>query len=107
GKLLRALEERAIRRVGGTKNIPVDVRVIAATHVDLAVACRQGEFREDLYYRLNVVPIELPPLRTRRADIVPIARHFLARYATEYGVESPVLTPAAEAALASRDWAGN
>jgi DNA-binding NtrC family response regulator len=107
GKLLRALEERQVRRVGGTKNIPVDVRVISATNVNLLAAVRRGEFREDLYYRLNVVLIELPPLRGRRDDIVPLARHFLARFAAEYGVPQPVLTKAAERSLASRDWAGN
>jgi DNA-binding NtrC family response regulator len=107
GKLLRALEERAIRRVGGTRTIPVDVRIIAATHVDLALAVRRREFREDLYYRLNVVPLSLPPLRERRDDILPLARHFLARFAREYGVAAPRLTPAAERALLAHDWNGN
>ena len=107
GKLLRALEERAVRRVGGTRTIPVDVRVIAATHVNLSAAVQQGEFREDLYYRLNVVPIELPPLRARRSDIVPLARHFIRRFAAEYGVAEPLLTTAAERALAGREWRGN
>ena len=107
GKLLRALEERQIRRVGGMKSIPVDVRVVAATHVNLLAAVRRGEFREDLYYRLNVVIIDLPPLRARRGDIPILARHFLQRFATEYGVPVPILTPAAERALANRDWPGN
>ncbi|MEO7712849.1 MAG: sigma 54-interacting transcriptional regulator [Gemmatimonadaceae bacterium] len=107
GKLLRALEERSIRRVGGTRNIPIDVRVIAATHVDLGDAVRRKEFREDLYYRLNVVPIELPPLRARREDILPLAEHFLLRFATEYGIARPQLTAAASEALRTRDWAGN
>jgi DNA-binding NtrC family response regulator len=107
GKILRALEERAVRRVGGTRTIAVDVRVIAATHVNLAAAVQEGEFREDLYYRLNVVPIELPPLRARRSDIVPLARHFVRRFAAEYGIAEPVITPAAERALTSRDWRGN
>ena len=107
GKLLRALEERAIRRVGGTRTIPVDVRIIAATHVNIAEAVRRGEFREDLYYRLNVVPIELPALRARREDIVPLARHFLARFADEYGFVGASLTPAAERVLADRPWPGN
>ncbi len=107
GKLLRALEERQIRRVGGVKSIPVDVRVVAATHVNLLAAVRRGEFREDLYYRLNVVIIDLPPLRARRGDIPILARHFLQRFATEYDVPVPMLTPAAERTLSSRDWPGN
>ncbi len=107
GKLLRALEERTIRRIGGTRNISFDVRVIAATHVNLADAVRRGEFREDLYYRLNVVPIELPPLRARREDILPLAEHFLQRFATEYGIPRPKLTAEASDALRARDWAGN
>jgi DNA-binding NtrC family response regulator len=107
GKLLRALEERAVRRVGGTRMIPIDVRVIAATHVDLAAAVRRGEFREDLYYRLNVVPIELPPLRARREDVVPLARHFLGRFAAEYGLPTPTLSPGAARALEARPWPGN
>ena len=107
GKLLRALEERTIRRVGGTKTMRADVRIVAATHVDLGSAVRRGEFREDLYYRLNVVPLELPPLRARRDDIIPLARHFLARFATEYGLEQPALGAAAERALLARDWPGN
>jgi DNA-binding NtrC family response regulator len=107
GKLLRALEERSVRRVGGTRTIPVDVRIIAATHVNMAAAVQHGEFREDLYYRLNVVPIELPPLRARRDDILPLARHFLARFAAEYGIARAGLTPSAERALLDRSWPGN
>jgi DNA-binding NtrC family response regulator len=75
--------------------------------VDLAAASRAGAFREDLYYRLNVVPIELPPLRARRGDIVPLSRHFLTRFASDYGLPRPAMTPAAERALAARDWPGN
>ena len=107
GKLLRALEERRIRRVGGTRSFDVDVRVIAASHVDLAAAVRRGEFREDLYWRLNVVQLTLPPLRTRREDILVLTRHFLDRFAEEYGTPPPRLTPAAERALQQRDWGGN
>jgi len=107
GKLLRALEERAVRRVGGTRTIPVDVRIVAATHVDLREAVRRGEFRQDLYYRLNVVPIELPALRDRVQDIVPLARHFVDRFAREYGTPAAQLTPDAEDALRSRPWEGN
>jgi DNA-binding NtrC family response regulator len=80
GKLLRALEERSMRRVGGTRSITIDVRVIAATHVELAAAVARREFREDLFHRLNVVPIELPALRARREDIPMLARHFLTRF---------------------------
>ena len=107
GKILRALEERVIRRVGGTRAIPFDVRLIAATHVDLASAVRRGEFREDLFYRLNVVPIELPALRARHDDLVTIAKHFLARFAREYELPPLQLTPAAVRALRERRWTGN
>jgi two-component system response regulator HydG len=107
GKLLRALEERTIRRVGGTRSTSIDVRIIAATHVDLAAASRRGEFRDDLYHRLSVVPVELPPLRTRREDVVVLARHFIARFAREYDVREPALAPDAERALRQRAWRGN
>ncbi|HEY9425934.1 MAG TPA: sigma-54 dependent transcriptional regulator [Gemmatimonadaceae bacterium] len=107
GKLLRALEERTVRRVGGTRSIAVDVRVVAATHVNLAASVRRGEFREDLYYRLEVMSIELPPLRARRGDILPLARHFLARFAEQYGLPNPRLSKAAEQALLERAWPGN
>ncbi len=107
GKLLRALEERQIRRVGGARSIAIDVRIVAATHVDLAAAVRRGEFREDLYFRLNVVPLELPSLRERRDDIVGLAGHCLARFAREDGLPHPTLTPAAERALKMHPWTGN
>jgi DNA-binding NtrC family response regulator len=107
GKLLRALQEREVRRVGGARSIPIDVRVIAATHVDLAAASKRGEFREDLYWRLAVVPVELPPLRLRRGDALTLARHFLAKYAAEYGREDIAFGLGAEQAIASRDWPGN
>ena len=107
GKLLRALQERSIRRVGGVRSIAIDVRVIAATHVNLEAAIRAGTFREDLYYRLNVLPVVLPPLRNRREDIVPLARHFLGRFAAEYGVPRPSLNAGAERALRDRAWPGN
>jgi DNA-binding NtrC family response regulator len=107
GKLLRVLEERVLRRVGGTRPITVDVRIIAASHVDLSDAVRRGAFREDLYFRLNVVPITLPPLRARRDDIVPLARAFIARFASEYGLPEPTLSRSAQVALSARDWRGN
>jgi two-component system response regulator HydG len=107
GKMLRALEERSIRRVGGSRSIPFDVRLVAATHVDLADAVRRGEFREDLYYRINVVPIELPALRDRADDILLLATHFLERFKREYGVTPLELTPAATRTLRERTWPGN
>jgi DNA-binding NtrC family response regulator len=107
GKLLRVLEERTARRVGGTRPVALDVRVIAATHVDLKARSHTGEFREDLYYRLDVVSIELPPLRARREDIVPLARHFLSQFAAQYGMATPRLDDRAAAALESRTWRGN
>jgi len=107
GKLLRALEERTIRRVGGTRSIPFDVRLIAATHVDLAAAVKRGEFREDLFYRLNVMPIELPALRERAEDVVPLAEHFLARFRREYDIPQLDLSEEAKRALSERRWSGN
>ncbi len=107
GKLLRVLESREIRRVGGTANIPVDVRVVAATHVDLAEASARGEFREDLFYRLNVVGLRLPALRERAGDLLLLARSFLMRFAQHYGVALPELTAAAERRLLSHPWTGN
>jgi DNA-binding NtrC family response regulator len=107
GKLLRALEERSIRRVGGTRAIAIDVRIIAATHVELAAAVSRREFREDLFHRLNVVPIELPSLRARRDDVPLLARHFLARFAGEYALPVPTLSADAERALSRREWSGN
>jgi DNA-binding NtrC family response regulator len=80
---------------------------VAATHVDLAAASRQGKFREDLYYRLNVVPLELPALRDRRTDIIPLARHFIERFARDYGMTAPALKPAAEQRLRLHQWTGN
>ena len=107
GKLLRALEERTMRRLGGTRVIPIDVRVIAATHLDLATAVQRGEFRADLYHRLNVIPLELPPLRERQEDILPLARHFLSRFTREYGLTEPTLSAGARRTLMLRPWLGN
>ena len=98
-KLLRALESRTIRRVGGQQGRTVDVRVIAATHVDLAQAVRRGEFREDLYYRLNVVVLVLPPLRDREGDVELLAETFVERIARGYGLPVPELGSAAREAL--------
>ena len=108
GKLLRVLEERTLRRVGGTKTIPFDVRVIAATHVQLKEAVSRGEFREDLWYRLNVMPIELPPLRDRADDVVGLAQAFVTKFAHEYGMTpAPQISAAAQRALTERAWPGN
>jgi DNA-binding NtrC family response regulator len=107
GKLLRVLEERNMRRVGGTRTLAIDVRVIAATHVDLVAQVDRGEFRQDLFYRLNVMSIELPALRARPEDIVPLARHFLTKIAGQHGVAVPRLTEEAAAALTARAWPGN
>ena len=107
GKLLRALEERAIRRVGGTRTIPFDVRLVAATHVELADAVKRGEFREDLFYRINVMPIELPALRARDDDVLLLAQHFLERFKREYDVRVLSFTPAALLAIRERSWPGN
>jgi len=107
GKLLRVLEQREIRRLGGTSSMAIDVRVIAATHVDLAEASRRGEFREDLYYRLNVVGLRLPALRERARDVLLLARTFLQRFSRDYGVPLPALTGAAERRLVAHPWTGN
>jgi DNA-binding NtrC family response regulator len=106
-KLLRALETRTIRRVGGQQGRKVDVRVVAATHVDLGQAVRLGEFREDLYYRLNVVALVLPPLRERAGDVELLARTFVERIATAYGLPVPALGPDVVTALRAHRWPGN
>jgi transcriptional regulator with PAS, ATPase and Fis domain len=106
-KLLRVLQERAFERVGGTRTISVDVRILAATNRDLAKALKGGQFREDLYYRLNVVPILVPPLRRRPEDILPLAAHFLQRFGARYGKVVPGLSPEAAALLRRYSWPGN
>jgi DNA-binding NtrC family response regulator len=105
-KLLRALQEREIRRVGATQPIVLNVRIVAATNRDLGQAIRDGRFREDLYYRLNVVPVVLPPLRERREDIPVLAEHFLSRASERHG-RTLRLAPAATARLLSYAWPGN
>lgn len=106
-KLLRVLQEREITRVGSRKPLKIDVRVIAATHVDLAGAIRQRRFREDLYYRLNVAAVTLPPLRQRPEDISALTRHFLALYARRLGRPPLQLTVEAQQALLDYPWPGN
>jgi len=104
-KLLRALQERVIERLGGHEAIRIDVRVLAATNRDLDALMREGKFREDLYYRLNVVTLNLPPLRERRRDIPLLVEHFLAKYVGELG--DRVVAPDALDRLVGHDWPGN
>jgi two-component system, NtrC family, response regulator AtoC len=106
-KLLRALQEEEIRRVGGTELIPLDVRVIAATEQKLEALIEQGRFRRSLYYRLNVVTLELPPLRQRKSDIALLSEHFLAELARRSGTPAKRLGAAALAALEEQSWPGN
>jgi DNA-binding NtrC family response regulator len=106
-KLLRALQEGEIERVGGTRVVKVDVRVIAATNEDLRRAVREGRFREDLFFRLHVFPIHLPPLRERRDDVPLLMSHFLQHYRTKHGRDVPGFTQAAVRALLNYDYPGN
>ena len=106
-KLLRVLQERTLVRLGGVEPIAVDVRLIAATNRDLRERIRQGQFREDLYYRLHVVPIHMPPLRERKEDIPILIDHFLAKYGRETGKEGLYLSPAALDMLMAYHWPGN
>ncbi len=106
-KLLRVIEESSFERVGGVKRIHVDVRLVAATNKDLGALIASGRFREDLFYRLNVVPLHLPPLRDRRGDIPLLVEHFLQKYAERYGREPLRLAPETLAALRARSWPGN
>ncbi|MCS6286233.1 MAG: sigma-54-dependent Fis family transcriptional regulator [Nitrospira sp.] len=109
-RLLRVLQERHVRRVGGTRYADIDVRVIAASNRDLEEACRKGEFREDLYYRLNVIPILLPPLRERDGDVQVLAQEFLTRFRGRGSAGSdaqPSFDPAALACLKAHPWPGN
>jgi two-component system nitrogen regulation response regulator NtrX len=106
-KVLRVLQEQVMERVGGTQRIRVDVRVLAATNKDLPAEIRDGRFREDLYFRLNVIPIFVPPLRDRAEDIPLLADHFMALMAAEYGRRPKRLAPEAVARLQSYSWPGN
>jgi DNA-binding NtrC family response regulator len=106
-KFLRVLQDRVFRRVGGTRDIKVDVRIIAATNRALDAFVREGRFREDLYYRLNVIPLTLPPLRERREDVLPLARHFLAECNGAFHKAIRAISPEAEALLMSYHWPGN
>jgi two-component system NtrC family response regulator len=105
--LLRVLEQRCVRRIGGATEIPVDVRVLAATNTDLEEQVASGQFRGDLYYRLNVVQVELPPLRERRSDVAILASHFSRVLAERYNEPVRSITPEAMALLEAHDWPGN
>src|SRR5581483_7284614 len=106
-KLLTAIEDQAVRRLGSTRREPVDVWILAATSENLQAALRARRFREDLYHRLAVVTITLPPLRERGADVARLAEHFLARACADYGLPPKAFAPAARAALLAHDWPGN
>ncbi len=106
-KLLRAIETGEVERVGGTKTSTVDVRLVSATHKDLAAQVRAGRFREDLYFRLNVLPLHVPPLRERREDIAVLATHFLSTFAEAEGLAGKELAPDAVALLTEYSWPGN
>ena len=106
-KLMRVLQEKCVQRLGGKETIAVDVRVVAATHRDLETAIRQKQFREDLYYRLSVVVIALPPLRHRREDIPELVRYFLQKHGPELGNTKPSIHPEAMNYLQAQSWAGN
>jgi transcriptional regulator with PAS, ATPase and Fis domain len=106
GKLLRAIEIKQIRRVGATKNKPVDFRLIAATNENLARLIQEKKFRSDLFYRLNVIPIKIPPLRERKEDIVPLALNFLKYYCLKYG-KTKAFTVHTMKQMVEYDWPGN
>jgi len=106
-KLLRVLQEREFERVGGNKTIKVDVRVVATTNRDLLKAVQKGDFREDLYYRLNVFPIQVPPLRERTGDVELLANHFLERFSKEHGIKSAGFSESGIAGLLAHNWPGN
>jgi nitrogen regulation protein NR(I) len=106
-KILRLLQEKSIERLGGRETIPVDVRIIAATNRDLEAALAQGRFREDLYYRLKVVTLWLPPLKDRGQDVALLAEYFLSRFAREMGLGNPGITPEAKLLLQNYQWPGN
>ena len=106
-KLLRVIQTKTIERLGGTRSIPIDVRIIAGSKRDLRQLVNEGKFREDLYYRLYVIPIHLPPLRERRDDIPELVDHFLTRYFRQRGEEPPPVAPTVMRALTQYSWPGN
>jgi DNA-binding NtrC family response regulator len=106
-KLLRAIQERVIDRVGGTKPVPVDIRIIATSNRNLVDAVREGAFREDLLFRLNVVNLKIPPLRERPADVIELAQHFITKYSEANGVPARPLSAEARRTLVLNRWPGN
>jgi DNA-binding NtrC family response regulator len=106
-KLLRVIQEREFMRLGGTEQLKVDVRIVAASNVDLLTLVREGRFREDLYHRLNVIHLQLPPLRDRREDVPLLLAHFLERYCTENEKPMRQFTPGAMKLMMDYDWPGN
>ncbi len=106
-KLLKFLEDRRVRRIGGNRDREVDVRIVAATNQSLEEMVRAGRFRADLYFRLRIVQVEIPPLRARPEDVLPLAEHFLATAAARYRRAGLVLGPAARRAMATHPWPGN
>jgi transcriptional regulator with PAS, ATPase and Fis domain len=106
-KLLRALQNREVERVGGTRTIPVNVRIVTGTKRDLRQMVAEGKFREDLYYRLNVLPIVLPPLRERREDIPVLMEHFFRKFSRDRGIDVPEISPVIRSAFSRYRWPGN
>ncbi|MCB1054853.1 MAG: sigma 54-interacting transcriptional regulator, partial [Acidobacteria bacterium] len=106
-KLLRVLQEKTLRKVGGSREEPIDVRIITATNRDLLEMVSKSDFREDLYYRINVIPIDLPPLRARREDIPLLVQHFLKKYSDEMGIDPPTISVEAMRVLEAYEWPGN
>jgi DNA-binding NtrC family response regulator len=106
-KLLRLVQERVFFRVGGEKLLPFSARLVCATNADLEQRVREGTFRRDLFYRLNVIPVVIPPLRDRRDDVLPLLQAYLRQYADAFGRPAQCLTPRAEAAALAHDWPGN
>ena len=106
-KLLRVLQNRSVNRVGDTKNIPIDIRLICATNMNFAEMVKQGRFREDLYYRINTVPLHLPPLRERQDEIVPLSMLFVEKYAEKYHRQAKDLSDEAKTLLMNCQWSGN
>ena len=106
-KFLRLLQEKEYKPLGSTKTYHADLRVVAATNVELEKEVKEGRFRHDLFYRLNIIPLTLPPLRDRRSDIPVLAHHFLDKYCRDFNKECKGFSPAAMAALMNHDWSGN